>query len=264
MFHRRVYRGARAACNLHGRMNRDPMPNPNISVPAALIGEPTRAAILMALCDGRAHTAGALADALGISAQSASNHLGRLIDGELLSVVRQGRHRYYRLASTLVAQSIEALVSIAALLRPELLHRSRAPEAMCLARCCYSHLAGALGVKMLEALLAKGVLVPAENTATGRTLYVLNDTGARWASRAGFRLTRGNANPRYAISCLDWTERKNHLAGLLGTQIFDSLIEGQYLEAATEGRALRVTPRGAAMLQSEFGIDLREPMRRSA
>ncbi len=240
------------------------MPNPNISIPAALMGEPTRAAILMALCDGRAHTAGALADALGISAQSASNHLSRLIEGELLTVVRQGRHRYYRLASTMVAQSIEALAGIAAPLRPGLLQGSRAHEQMRLARCCYSHLAGALGVKMLEALLARGVLLPTATSATGRTLYVLGEAGARWASRAGFRFTQGDANPKYAISCIDWTERRNHLAGLLGTQLLAGLIEGQYLEAITGGRGLRVTPRGEAMLQTEFGIDLREPVLRSA
>ena len=110
------------------------MLNPNISAPAALIGEPTRAAILMLLCDGRAHTAGALADALGISAQSASNHLSLLINGELLTVVRQGRHRYYRIASAGVAQSIEALASIAAPVRPERLLHSPAHERLRLAR----------------------------------------------------------------------------------------------------------------------------------
>ena len=239
------------------------MLKPNISTPAALIGEPTRAAILMALCDGRAHTAGALADALGISAQSASNHLSRLIEGDLLTVVRQGRHRYYRLASTAVAQSIEALASVAAPMRTELLRTSVSHEQLRFARCCYSHLAGALGVSVLEALLSREVLIPAGNTPTGRTLYVLSEEGARWAARVAVPLAEGRASPSYAISCIDWTERKSHLAGLLGTQLLTGLIEGKYLEV-TSGRGLKVTPRGVAMFRAELGIDLSEQTLRSA
>jgi DNA-binding transcriptional ArsR family regulator len=240
------------------------MPNPNISAPAALIGEPTRAAILMALCDGRAHTAGVLADALGISAQSASNHLSLLIEGQLLTVVRQGRHRYYRLASANVAQSIEALANIAAPIRRDALCTSRAHEQLCLARCCYSHLAGALGVSVLEALLRMGVLLAAGDTPTGRTLYVLSDPGVQWAARVGLRLAQGQANPKHAISCMDWTERKSHLAGLLGAQLLAGLIEARYLEAIASGRGLRATPQGVALFHAEFGIDLRERARRSA
>ena len=230
---------------------------PNIAIPASLIGEPTRAAILTALCDGRSRSAGELADAAGISAQSASNHLTLLRGGGLITVVQQGRHRYFRLASPAVAQSIEALAAIAPPLRLERLGRRRGHEALQQARKCYSHLAGRLGVQLHDALLSRGYIAPVQTTDAGRTVYRLTEAG-----RTGLR-GLGVDEEVSGLSCLDWTERRDHLAGPLGTALLRHLQAQQAFEPGTEPRSLRLTARGEAVLRA-LGVDASERERKSA
>lgn len=226
---------------------------PNISIPAALIGEPTRAALLMALCDGRAHPAGELADSLGISAQSASNHLALLLDGGLVSAVKQGRHRYFRLSSADVAQTIESLASISPAPRRvhmlPLVHRE-----LCLARTCYSHLAGWLGVALLEAMKARRLLEPLGETRACRCIFGLTPAGIAWAHALGIEASTPADDDRLAISCVDWTERKDHLAGDLGIRILRALVDREFLVPGEKRRSLRVTRLGADFLQSSLGL----------
>jgi DNA-binding transcriptional ArsR family regulator len=245
LFHRQAGRAGIAALN-----------NPNIAVPASLMGEPTRAAILMALCDGRAHAAGALADALHISAQSASNHLGRLVDGGLLVSVRQGRHMYYRLASDEVAHSIEALAAIAAPISRERLRAGRSGEELLFARSCYRHLAGRLGVALLQALQAKGYLMQLARSATGRSVFALTPKGERWAADLGLALPTAARREGFARGCIDWTERRDHLSGALANELLRYFEVQGFLVPHRHSRALRLSAAGALYFQREFGIEL--------
>jgi DNA-binding transcriptional ArsR family regulator len=234
------------------------MNNPNISIPAALIGEPTRAAILMALMDGRAHAAGALSTALNISPQSASNHLSLLVEGGLLSAMQQGRHRYYRLSSTGVADALESLALIAAPLRVQSLNKSIAAKPLHSARCCYSHLAGALGVNLLEAMQKKEYLLENGVTITGRTNYRLSVCGQSWIKSLGLPTQNESTQSslKYAISCLDWTERRSHLAGLLGKQLLNYFLENEILLKGSVARSLVLSGRGIEFFQKELDANV--------
>ncbi|PVM71269.1 ArsR/SmtB family transcription factor [Caulobacter radicis] len=223
----------------------------NIASPAALIGDPVRAAMLQALQDGRAQPAGALAWAAGVTAQAASNHLSKLVDGGLLSVEREGRHRYYRLASAEVAHAIEALSAIAAPVRSLEVPRSPKARALRDARCCYGHLAGRLGVKVADALVARDLLTPTDDK-----LYEVTDEGRAWFAELGIDVA-ALASPRgVARRCLDWTERRHHLAGPLGVKLLAAMSERGWLTLEAKGRAVRLTEEGAAALRDLLGVSL--------
>jgi DNA-binding transcriptional ArsR family regulator len=155
----------------------------NIASPAALIGDPSRAAMLQALMDGRAHPAGALAWAAGLTAQAASNHLAKLVDGGLVSVEREGRHRYYRLANAEVAHALEALAVLAAPVRS--LEQPRSPQARALrdGRCCYGHLAGRLGDSGDRRPGGRDLIAPADDK-----LYAVTPQGRAWFDDLGLDL----------------------------------------------------------------------------
>ncbi len=234
------------------------MTHPNISTPAALIGEPTRSTILMTLCDGRAYAAGALADAAGVSAQSASNHLALLVEGGLLSMVRQGRHRYYRLASEEVARVVEGLALVAQPLRQSTL-RTPATAELRTARCCYAHLAGRLGVCVHDALVGQGLLANMGTSSTGRTTYELSKRGELWTRKFIQRHGLEKSFPvlaRDGLSCLDWTERRPHLAGPLGVQLLRIFLAADFLRRKAYGskRSLSVSDQGWYFLGQELGI----------
>ncbi len=209
---------------------------------ASLFGEPTRAAILLALLDGRALPAGELARAAGLSASATSLHLAKLVGGGLLAPRREGRHRYYRLANADVAHALEALGAIATAKPPECSTLpGRAP--LRAARTCYDHLAGALAVALAESLERERVL-----RAVDDRTYELARGGGRWfADALGLdvdAIARGRR--AFARRCLDWTERKPHLAGALGAALLDRLVEGRWVVKSPGSRALRVTARGRA------------------
>lgn len=223
----------------------------NIATPAALIGDPTRAAMLQALQDGRAQPASALAWAAGATAQSASNHLAKLVEGGLLAVEREGRHRYYRLASAEVAHALEALSVLAAPVRS--LETPRSPKARALrdARCCYGHLAGRLGVRVCEALVARDLLRPA-----GDKLFDITPDGQRWFEDLGVSVAALRSSRGVARQCLDWTERRHHLAGPLGVQLLAAMTARGWLALEPTGRAVRLTPEGARALRDLLGVSL--------
>ncbi|WP_299014391.1 winged helix-turn-helix domain-containing protein [uncultured Caulobacter sp.] len=231
----------------------------NIATPAALIGDPTRAAMLQALQDGRAQPASALAWAAGVTAQAASNHLTKLVDGGLLAVEREGRHRYYRLASAEVAHALEALSILATLVRS--LETPRSPKARALrdARCCYGHLAGRLGVRVCEALVARDLLRPGADK-----LYEVTLEGRRWFEDLGVSIDALRSPRGVARQCLDWTERRHHLAGPLGVKLLAAMTAREWLVLEAKGRAVRLTPDGAQALQALLGISLEDEGRVAA
>jgi DNA-binding transcriptional ArsR family regulator len=227
----------------------------NIAVPAALIADSARASILMALLDGRAHPAGALAYAVNISPQAASNHLAKLLNGGMVAVEIEGRHRYYRLAKPEIAMVLEALLSISPPIRS--LEDPRSPKAGQIrsARSCYDHLAGRLGVAIAEAMEARGLLSVPANTPTGK-LYGITEAGRQWFAGLGIDVGAVGSKQRpLARRCLDWTERRHHLAGALGAQLLARMEALGWVTRNHETRAVTVTRAGAEGLKQRLGIE---------
>lgn len=224
---------------------------PNVAAVAALMGEPTRASILASLNDGCARTATELAYAAGVSAQSASGHISKLLDGHLLVGSRQGRHRYYRLASSNVAKALEALQVITAA-RPTR-HRQHGPrdEALRKARMCYDHIAGRLSVMLVDVLVERGALAVVDED------FELTATGDQLLSHFGLDIETARGRRRaFARCCLDWSERRPHLAGALGAAMASRLIELQWLSRVKDSRMLRITARGKQGFRQSFALDL--------
>jgi len=224
----------------------------NIATPAALIGDPVRAAMLQALLDGRALPATQLAWIAGVSPQSASNHLSKLTEGGLLSATRQGRHRYYRLAAPEVAQALEALARVLPPPRP--LDPPLSPKARRLreARTCYDHLAGRLGVALADAFEREGLV-----EADGPERYRLTEAGRTRLAGIGVDLSGVKPSPRGMLRpCIDWTERRRHLAGPFAARLLARLFELGWIEHGGEGRAAVLTAAGRKGLRDAFGLEL--------
>lgn len=221
-----------------------------ISSVAELLAEPARAGILVALLDGQALPAGELAMIAGVSAQSASAHLSKLVDGGLLSVQREGRHRYYRIAGPEVGHALEALGTISAMPNASILPQRPEAQALRTARSCYDHLAGRVSVELRKALEYSEIIA-----ACGERDYEVGPKGARWFAKMGIDIGSLQGTRRtFARQCLDWTERKPHVAGALGAALYTRLRELGWIAQRPKTRAVRVTHRGARELQSRFGI----------
>lgn len=226
----------------------------NITYPLAsvgeLIGEPARASILIALLDGRALTAGELALTAAISPQSASAHLSKLVGGGLLSVQPGGRHRYYKLAGPEVAHALEALGAISTPPRRAVALHSLDADDLRAARSCYDHIAGRVAVGLATFLEAGKVI-----QSHGDREYDLGPRGREWFANFGVdtnalrRLRR-----RFALKCLDWTERRPHIAGALGAALCARLLTLGWLARRRDSRALRITHRGAREFHKQFGL----------
>jgi DNA-binding transcriptional ArsR family regulator len=214
---------------------------------AALLGDPARANILTALMDGRALTAKELAFAAHVSPSTASGHLARLTDAALLAVEQQGRHRYFRLASPLVGQMLEAVMAVAG---PEpLAARSwRGGEALRTARTCYDHLAGRLGVALADAMTGAGhvALTHDGGEVTDQGQAFLREFGAEPAP--GKRI--------FCRPCLDWSERRPHIAGRLGAALATRCMDLGWTARQRDSRAVTITPCGASGFAQTFGFDL--------
>jgi DNA-binding transcriptional ArsR family regulator len=218
---------------------------------AGLLADPARVAMLDALLDGRALSAGELARHARVSAPTASAHLRRLLDGGLVAVQAQGRHRYYRLAGPAVAAAMEALSVIAPPRPVRSLRQSQRAEALRLARSCYDHLAGAVGVAVAEALVRGGALRPVgdhDYDLTARGIELLAGLGV---DVAGLRRQRR----AFARRCLDWTERRPHLSGALGAALLVRLLDLGWLVGGRVPRGLVVTDAGRDGLLRAFGCD---------
>lgn len=217
-----------------------------------LIGEPARAAILVYLLDGRARTAGELSFTANISAQSASAHLSKLVDGGLLTVRNSGRHRYYGLSGPEVAHALEALGAISTKPRPATVRRSPASEDMYAARSCYDHLAGRIAVGLAQWLEDRKIV-----RSLGERDYELGSQGRDWFARFGIQADGLRSSRRcFARKCIDWTERRPHIAGALGAALCSRLISLGWIARRRDTRALRITTEGARKLRAQFGLTL--------
>ncbi|MCK6074828.1 ArsR/SmtB family transcription factor [Paenibacillus silvae] len=228
---------------------------PNITVIASLIADTSRSIFLAALLDGRALPAGELAYMAGVSPQTASNHLAKLVAGGLLQVEQQGRHRYYRLASQEIADLIEKMASIAPPAQIRSLKQSSQLQQLSHARTCYDHLAGKLGTSLCEALLESGYLV--EPNEPQSKDYLITEKGSQWLSSFGIKLqSKPGSRRAIARKCLDWSERRHHLSGLLGEQLFQRLLELNWIRQKPGSRSIEVTETGKSGLYEVLEISL--------
>jgi DNA-binding transcriptional ArsR family regulator len=219
---------------------------------AALVGDPARANMLDSLLDGRALTAGELAFVAGVGAPTASAHLAKLTEARLLSVVKQGRHRYYRLASPLVARMLEGINVVAAMTPPRYRPRTPRDEALLLGRTCYDHLAGRLGVSIADALVANTQITLSDDAGE------VTQSGVAFLRDFGIDLGAAERQSQrvFCRPCIDWTERRPHLAGSLGAALARRCFELRWIERRRDSRAVSVTTLGRAGFRDAFGFDL--------
>lgn len=224
-------------------------PRPDIAVIAELMGNTTRAAMISALAGDAVMPAGELASIAGVSRPTASEHLARLREHGLVSVERQGRHAYYRLSGSEVAEMVEALAVIAPVRPPTSLRGVRQMKVLSHARTCYKHLAGRLGVALADALCEQGLV---RRVKDGLAL-----DAARWDERGPLGLTSAvgpNSQPPVK-GCVDWSERRHHLAGPLATALTGELFSRDWIARTRDHhRAVVVTAEGERGLAKEFGL----------
>jgi DNA-binding transcriptional ArsR family regulator len=226
---------------------------PDIAAIATLLADAARVRILWALIDGTTRPASELAYAANISAQSASGHLAKLVGGGLLTCEAQGRHRYFRLRNPEVASVIEGMASLSAADKPRTprkpLPDASTPVQFLHARTCYGHLAGQMAVKMLASMLESKWLVP-----VGRELSV-TPLGASRLTAFGIDVRKAQ-QPRRAFArvCVDLTERRPHLSGVLGDALLDALLDKGWVLRQRRSRVVTITPKGNEGLRRTFGV----------
>lgn len=220
---------------------------------AALIAEPARATMIFALLDGRALTAGELADAAQVTPQTASTHLAKLTEAGLLLQVREGRHRYFRLASPKVVEMLDGMVAFALENRPRHPPLSRQARELNAARICYDHLAGRLSVDLTTALAARDYIVLGDDAAE------ITQAGTRFFTAFGIDLPALSPDTRPVCRlCLDWTERRPHLAGAVGAALTKRCFDLGWTERMQDSQAVRVTAPGRRGFRETFGIEVPE------
>lgn len=219
---------------------------------ADLIGEPSRATMLVALLGKEALPATELASQALISPQTASSHLSKLVAGNLLAVEQHGRHRYYRLASDEVGHAIESLAIIAPPPRAvDTASEDERLKTIRYARTCYDHMAGKVAVAIARALEQRGLLM-----RSGRA-YEVNEDGKEWFRKLGIDIDGLRTNRRaFALQCLDWSERQYHISGALGAALSDRLLKLKYVARARTPRCIRVTVEGKRMLNQLLSLNL--------
>lgn len=219
---------------------------------AALVGDTARATMLAALMGGQALTSSELAHIARISRPTASGHLGKLANARLLTVTSKRRNRYYRIASPLVAQMLESIKAVAAIeVPPRHQPRSAEDDALRFARTCYDHLAGTVGVAIADALVAKRYVVLSDDGGE------VTAAGKRFLTEFGAKLTQTpNSRRIFCRSCLDWSERRHHVAGLVGAEICRCCQDKGWLTRQRGSRALSLTPSGRRGLRAAFGVAL--------
>ena len=222
---------------------------------ATLVGDRTRAAMLYALMEGRALTASELARVAGVTPQTASEHLARMVAANMICVSRQGRHRYHRLASSAVAHMIESIMQVAshAPAQGSTLLTGPRDAGMRAARTCYDHLAGRLGVALADALAARGhvELTADAGVVTATGLALLQEIGIDVATLAA---GRGKTGRMLCRPCLDWSERRPHLAGVIGRALCARSFDANWIRRITGTRAVVVTPPGRRVFERVIGV----------
>ena len=235
----------------------------------ALIADPGRARILLALGDGRALPASVLADEAGVVASTASAHLGKLVKGGMLRVERHGRHRYFRVSGPEVGELIEALARISPPAQVRSLKQGSNAQAVRFARTCYDHLAGMLGTQLMEAMLEKELLTGGDGVFDPD--FARDDRLASPGFDLDYRLTPSGVKELKAFGidfdalpqrrplikyCVDWSEQRHHLAGSLGAAIATRMIDLGWVRRAQHSRAVHVSDNGYEGLRDRFGIEL--------
>jgi DNA-binding transcriptional ArsR family regulator len=221
---------------------------PSIAPVAALAGDPARANMLAALTGGMALTASELAGEAGVTQQTASSHLAKLEGAGLISATRQGRHRYFRLADNDVAQMLEAIMNVAARTGQMRTRPGPRDPALRKARICYDHLAGEMGVGLLDSLVGKKCVVRERDELHLTKLGVEFMTGLRIDIDQ-----LSNQRRPLCRACLDWSMRRHHLGGALGAALLKRVQELRWVARIGEGRALRFTPSGEIHFLKTFG-----------
>lgn len=216
---------------------------------ATLIGDATRASILWNLLDGRAFTATELAIAVETSAQNISMHLGKLLDASLISVEKQGRHKYYKFSNKEVAYAVEAMANLVP--KPEAPTKKKSEEYSPVKYCrtCYDHLAGKIGVALADSLLEQKIVI--ENDG----VFKISSKGEKWFSDFGINIKEAQKQKRIFLKpCLDWSERRHHIAGSMGALLLNKMITEDWLRRNKNSRAVTITGKGKKELLKYFNI----------
>lgn len=220
---------------------------PNIAIIAALVGDPARANMLNALLGGAALTASELAAEAGVTLQTASSHLGKLQQARLIEQEQQGRHRYFRLAGSDVADVLEGLGTLAARAGHLRVRPGPKDPAMRRARMCYDHLAGELGVRMFDSLVSRRLL------SVDKDRVAITPRGTKFVADFGVNLDAVQSSRRpLCKKCLDWSERRSHLAGSLGAALLDRVFALKWAKREDGGRVVRFTPAGEQKFTAMF------------
>jgi DNA-binding transcriptional ArsR family regulator len=239
----------------------------DIAAVAAVLADPGRARMVLALGDGRALAATTLAAEAGVAASTASAHLAKLVHAGLLQVERHGRHRYYRLTGPQVGELLEALARLAPAAPVRSLREGSRAHAVRSARTCYDHLAGQLGTAIMGALIDQGVLAGGDGTfdwdGGGRDRlsapgcdcdYQLTGAGRAWMDGFGVKIATGSRRP-FIRYCVDWSEQRHHLAGAFGAALLTRLADLDWVRRSPTSRAVHVTDDGRAGLAATFGVE---------
>ncbi|MBD1556159.1 winged helix-turn-helix transcriptional regulator [Vibrio sp. S9_S30] len=222
---------------------------PDIAHVAGLIADQTRSRMLMALMGGKALTATELAMEAGITAQTASSHLQKLVEGDMLMVRKQGRHKYFQLKNQNIAELLESLLNITVSLSSNSVKMGPENERLRRSRVCYDHLAGELGVELFDHLVAQGWVCGDVDEAT------LTDKGADYFQTIGFDVSEQKKSKRpLCKACLDWSERRSHLAGRLGQWILEDALSKQWALRDMDSRAIEFTQRGLRHFHQKYRI----------
>ena len=210
----------------------------------ALLAEPARAKVLLALGDGRSLPASMLAAEAGVAPSTASHHLARLVEGGLITAAARGRHRYFTLAGPEVADLLEAVARVAPAQPVTSLRQGTRAHALRYARRCYDHMAGRLGVALADALQVQGLVEASEGG------FVVTAPGARQLGGLGIPVRSGEV----ARACVDWTEQRGHIAGTVGRALLTGVLDRGWLVHDEKTRALRLTSAGRDGLSAELGV----------
>lgn len=218
---------------------------------ATLIGDPTRATIMWTLLEGKAFTATELAITINTSPQNISMHLSKLVQANLLVVESQGRHKYYRFARKEIAYAIEAMISLVPPIVNTKKTKSEKVSAIKYCRTCYDHLAGKVGVALTDSLLQQQLITDNE------TGFEISPEGEKWFNEFGIPLSVLKQQKRsFLRPCLDWSERRPHMAGSFATALLDKMVLEDWFRKINGSRALVVTAKGKTELQTHFKINI--------
>ncbi len=218
---------------------------------ASLLGDKCRSVMLWNLLDGRAYTATELSLCADISAQSASNHLSKLVCANILTVEKQGRHRYYKYANSDVARVIESMTSLLPLNQKNKRKEEPGAVGITYTRTCYDHMAGKIGVEITNSLIKKGIIEAAGNK------YDVSSFGNSWFKSVGINVNEIKLQKRlFAYPCLDWSEKKHHLAGALGASFLQMMLDEDWIRRIKNSREIIITSKGKIELKRRVNLEI--------